>query len=77
MHAGGHQELNWYKCFILQNKSKIMLDVFRLEYKEIEDNLTNWKWKKMLKEMMGHKRHNNAFPNAQILFKFWYSNLCG
>jgi hypothetical protein len=32
-----------------------MLDVFRLEYKKIEDNLTNWKWKKMLKEMVTKK----------------------
>ncbi len=31
---------------------KIIVDVFILEYKEIEDNLTNWKWKKMLKEMV-------------------------
>jgi len=29
-----------------------MLDVFGLEYKKIEDSLTNWKGKKMLKEMV-------------------------
>jgi hypothetical protein len=38
--------------FYITRQIKIMLDVFKLEYKEIEDNLTNWKWKKMLKEMV-------------------------
>ncbi len=31
---------------------KIMFDVFGLKYKKIEDSFTNWKWKKMLKEMV-------------------------
>jgi len=30
---------------------KVMLEVFRLKYVDIEDNLTNWKAKKMLKEV--------------------------
>jgi hypothetical protein len=29
-----------------------MLDVFGLKYKNSEDNFTNWKGKKMLKEMV-------------------------
>jgi hypothetical protein len=29
-----------------------MFDVFGLKYKKIEDNFTNWRWKKMLKEMV-------------------------
>jgi hypothetical protein len=37
-----------------------------MEYKEIEDNLTNWKRKKNV-EGDGQKRHN-AFPSAQVLF---------
>jgi hypothetical protein len=47
-----------------------MLYVFGLEYKKIEDSLTNWKGKKNV-EGDGHKRHN-AFLNAQVVFKFWY-----
>ncbi len=39
---------------------------FQMEYKEIEDNLTNWKRKKNV-EGDGQKRHN-AFPSAQVLF---------
>ncbi len=38
--------------FYITKQIKIMLDVFKLEYKEIENNFTNWKWKKLLKEMV-------------------------
>ncbi len=31
---------------------KVMLEVFGLEYMDIEDNLANWKAKKMLKEVV-------------------------
>jgi len=31
---------------------KVMLEVFGLKYVDIEDNFTNWKAKKMLKEMV-------------------------
>jgi hypothetical protein len=31
---------------------KVMLEVFGLNYVDIEDNLTNWKAKKMLKEVL-------------------------
>jgi hypothetical protein len=38
--------------FHIAGHIKIMLNVFRLDYKKIEDNFTNWKGKKMLKEMV-------------------------
>jgi hypothetical protein len=31
---------------------KVMLEAFGLKYVDIEDNLTNWKAKKMLKEVV-------------------------
>jgi hypothetical protein len=31
---------------------KVMLEVFELEYVDIENNLTNWKAKKMLKKVV-------------------------
>jgi hypothetical protein len=31
---------------------KVMLEVFRLEYVDIEDNLTKWKAKQMSKEVV-------------------------
>jgi hypothetical protein len=31
---------------------KVMMEVFILEYVDIEDNLINWKAKKMLKEVV-------------------------
>jgi hypothetical protein len=35
--------------FYIAGDIKIMMDIFGLQHKEIEDSLTNWKRKKMLK----------------------------
>jgi hypothetical protein len=35
--------------FYITRDIKIMMDIFGLQHKEIEDSLTNWKRKKLLK----------------------------